>query len=165
MPPNDYAPDYLKCGSYTFCSRRFREALATPDDVVQFVPIDLVAGGAKARAQDYQLMRVLLSRPTMDLDRSDCKEELITNRLSGRTRRYATSIDRFVLRDDFDPDVEIFRIEENSSFVVATDALAERVLRARCVGMEFSHIDGPQEGPRIKRHRTVDGIGERWVDY
>ena len=55
----DFAPDYFTYDGYAFCSRRLRDALAQPPDVVQFLPADLVAGGEAVRAQDYAMMHIL----------------------------------------------------------------------------------------------------------
>jgi hypothetical protein len=47
--------------------------------------------------------------------------------------------------------------------ILVTDALAERVLRAGCTGMEFVDPENEQFGPRMLRYRTADGIAERPV--
>jgi hypothetical protein len=47
--------------------------------------------------------------------------------------------------------------------IFVTDALAERVLRAGCTGMEFRDPTLPQHGGRLLRYRTAAGVAERWV--
>jgi hypothetical protein len=48
---------------------------------------------------------------------------------------------------------------------MVTDALAERVLRAGCTGMEFRHSEDERWGEHIVHFRTSDGIGERRVGF
>jgi hypothetical protein len=63
------------------------------------------------------------------------------------------------------PQTEIFRIAEITSSMLVTDALAERVLRAGCTGLEFAHPDNLWSGKRVERYRTADGIAERSVGF
>lgn len=63
LPPLDFSPDYFSLAGLTFVSRRFRDALAQPDGVVQYWPIHLARGSEEARAQDYMLFRVLAWQP------------------------------------------------------------------------------------------------------
>jgi hypothetical protein len=73
-----------------------------------------------------------------------------------------------------------FRIEESSSYLLVTDALAERVLQTGCSGMQFTDPHSPQlgqriecqriegqriEGQRIERYRTATGIAERRMHF
>ena len=54
-------------------------------------------------------------------------------------------------------------MQESTTNILVTDALAERVLRAGCTGMEFVDPENEQFGPRMLRYRTADGIAERPV--
>jgi hypothetical protein len=101
----------------------------------------------------------------MDLVRSDCVLEEFTHRLTGERMTWPRNIRRFVLLDNLIPQTEIFRIAEIRSRILATDALAERVLRAGCTGLEFSHPDNLWSGKRVERHRTADGIAEQRVGF
>jgi hypothetical protein len=69
FPNGDFGPDYFVLSGWRFCSNSLRMALAQPENIVQFTPVDLVAGGEKAGAKDYQLMRVLTQQSAMDLRR------------------------------------------------------------------------------------------------
>lgn len=163
LPGRGFAPDYFKFGRHTFCSRRFRDALVQPKHVVQFTPVDLVSGGAMAQAQDYRLMRVIPWQPAMDLERSECEVNEFISPINGKHVRHAGFIDRFAWLDGLQPKTDIFRIDESPTYILVKDEVAERVLKAGCTGMEFSHPDNMQTGMRIERYRTADGIAERRV--
>jgi hypothetical protein len=161
LPASGFAPDLIVFGSLDFVSRRFRDALAQPPEVIQFTPVDLVAGGAEARAQDYRLMRVLARQKAMDLERPDCILEPAVNRITGETYQDPRFITRFVLLKDLRPRTEIFRLDESSSYILVTDTLAERILRAGCTGVEFAHPDNERFTKTILRFRTINGMKER----
>ena len=59
MPPLDFEPDFFNHQNLLFVSRRFRDALAQPPDVVQYWPVDLIRASDEAYEQDYMLMRIL----------------------------------------------------------------------------------------------------------
>jgi len=165
LPEKKFTPDYFIFGGYRFVSRQFRDALAQPEAVVQYVPCEVVGGNAESRAQDYRLLRVLAIQPAVDLERSECELEDFTNRWTGERTKRPRSVDRYALLADLVPKTEIFRMAEERTYVLTTDALAERVLRAGCTGMEFSDSANRQSGMRIDRYRTADGIGEHRVGF
>ncbi len=165
MPESGFAADYFILDGFMFCSRRFRDALAQPEDVVQFAPVELIGGGAEVRAQDYRQFRVLAHQPSMDLEKSDCEiREYVTER-THETFQRPTMVRRYVLLDGLQPLSEVFRMDESPAVILVADAAAERVLRAGCHGMEFAHPDNIQFGTRIVRYRTATGIAERKVDF
>ncbi len=165
MPYGKFAPDYLISSGYHFCSRRFRDALAQPDYVVQWAPVELIAGGAAARDQDYRLMRVLPRQPAMDLERSDLTMEHATNALTGEPMSYPTFIVHLVLLSGLQPKTEIFRMHESTTYIFVADSVALRVLRAGCTGMRFADPDSLLHGKRIERCRSADGIIERKIGF
>ncbi|MCW3474314.1 imm11 family protein [Limobrevibacterium gyesilva] len=165
LPNKGFAPDYFKFGSHHFGSRRLRDAMALPNDVVQHIPIELISGGDAVRAQDYRLLRIVAMQPALDLDRSECKVEELFSHVTGQPFKVLRSIDRFALLDGLQPRTEVFRIEEICTSILVVDAFAERVLRAGCTGMEFDAVDNMQSGKRVERYRTADGIAERRVGY
>ncbi len=134
--------------------------------MVQFVPIDLVHASEAARAQDYRWMRVLVRQEALDLARCDCQ---VDSNLTGlpvtACARSSTNINLLALREDLVPRTDIFRLDESASFILVTDAVAARVLRAGCTGMEFSDPANRHGGKRIDRYRTVDGIAERRIGF
>ena len=165
LPDWPFAPDFWRFGSYDFASRRLRDALAQPVDVIQFLPFDLVRASVAARAQDYRWMRVLPRQPAMDIARSDCEVADYVDGLTGKPGKYLREIDRFALLEGVVPLTEIFRLDESPSYILATDALAGRVLRAGCTGIEFSDPANLRGGKRIVRIRTADGIAERRIGF
>ena len=63
------------------------------------------------------------------------------------------------------PRTEIFRLEESPTYILVTDAVAGRVLRAGCTGMEFSDPANRQGGKRGVHYRTADGIADRRIGF
>jgi hypothetical protein len=164
MPLVGFCADYFSHNGLYFCSRRFRDTLAQPENVVQFAPVELIDGGPEVVAQDYRLIRVMAHQPAMDLERSDCSIEYYPAYRTGEPIRIVGEIKRYVLLEGLTPDTEIFRVDEHPTTILVTDAVAQRVLRAGCTGMEFGHIDNPQGLTGIVRYRTIDGIAERRLD-
>ena len=162
LPEKGFSPDYFGYGSDNFCSRRLRDAMNLPDGMVQFMPIELVSGGAQVLAQDYQLMRVVAHQPVLDMERS-VYEPIDDRRAQGNHPPRPMWFERFVLLETLQSVAEIFRADEIYVKVFVTDALAERVLQAGCTGMEFYDPTLPQHGDRLRRYRTATGIGERWI--
>jgi hypothetical protein len=143
FPSSGFAPDYFSFGSVDFCSARLRDALAQPADVIEYTPIDLRCDGAKAIAQEYQRMRILAVQPAMDMQRSLYETAEWVHPETGETSILIRDVEKLVLQEGFWPRTEIFCIEERSLDVFAIDALAERVLKAGCTGLEFSHLETP----------------------
>ena len=162
LPRKRFAPDFFIIGSYWFASRRLRDVLALPEHVVQYWPIELLAGTVEAEAQDYRWMRVLLTQHVMDWARSVCRMTSITNVVTGRRSLSPRSVTRFAVRPGLCPVAELLRAVEVWGYgALATDALAERVLRAGCTGVAFQHPHtiGIYQG--IKLYRAADGVRER----
>jgi hypothetical protein len=163
--PDDVTPDYFYHDGYTIVSRRMKEAMAQEEEVVQFVPVALVRGGPQAQAQDYHIMRILARQPAMDLERSECDIEELTNRKNGQKFKRPRFVTRFVLLDDLCPRSEIFLVDELPSRVLVTDSVAHSVLQAGCTGVEFRDPANKQSGMRIDRYRTLEGVAERKVGF
>jgi hypothetical protein len=165
LPDWPFAPDFWTFGCYEFASRRLREALAQSGEVVQALPFDLVRASAAAWAQDYRWMRVLACQEGLDLARCDCRIEERPHAVTGRPVRFLSNIDFFALRENLVPRTGIFRLEESPTYILVTDAVAGRVLRAGCTGMESSDPANRQSGKRVDRIRTADGIAERRIGF
>ena len=162
LPRKRFAPDFFTFGSYWLASRRLRDALALPEHVVQYWPVELLAGTVEAEAQDYRWVRVLLTQHVMDWARSVCRMTSITNVVTGRRSLSPRSVTRFAVRPGLCPVAELLRAVEVWGYgALATDALAERVLRAGCTGVAFQHPHtiGIYQG--IKLYRAADGVRER----
>ena len=159
MPPLDFEPDFFNHQNLLFVSRRLREALAQPPDVVQYWPVDLIRASDEAYEQDYMLMRILAWQEAMDKDRSIYTREDIVNRRAGEELVFISYIQSFVPRPDLVPRTEIFRSAESGLTIFVTDALAERVLRAGCDGVSFREPETIGLWGRVQqRLRTAHGI-------
>ena len=165
LTQTDFAPDYFSHDGFDFCSTRLRDALAQPEDVIQFLPIELVAGGEAVRAQDYRRMHILAQQPVMDIARSDCRLKEVTHQVTGRIFTRVDWISRFTFLEDLTPRTEIFHPEEASSRILVTDALAVRVIETGCTGVEFQDPEVSRHGKRVERLRTTTGIAERRVGF
>lgn len=165
LTQTSFAPDYFRQGGFAFCSGRLRDALAQPPEIIQFLPIELIAGGEAVRAQNYMRMHILAQQPAMDIARSDCELKEVTHRVTGEIVRSVVWIDRFVSLDGLEPRTEIFHPEEAGSNILVTDALAARVLAAGCTGLEFQDPAVPWHEMRVERIRTTTGIAERRVGF
>ena len=163
LPRQNFAPDFFVFGSYSFASRRLRDALALPERVVQYWPVELLAGTVEAEAQDYRWMRVLPVRLAMDWARSVCKFRIMTGRNTGHRLLITTKRPkRFAVKPGLRPAAELFwAAEDCGPGPLATDALAERVLRAGCAGVAFQAPRTAHIYQGIKRFRTADGVRER----
>ena len=160
MPQRGFAPDYFTFGRRGFASHRLREAFAQPDSVVQFYPIELLKGGRDVVAQDYRWMNILACHAAIDLHHSDFVMEEDEVYQTNETFRFIRSYNRMVIRDDIDPSAEIFRVSEDLTTVLASDALAERVTRAGCTGISFEDPTTYVKGGPVHRYRTATGIIE-----
>lgn len=164
MPENGFAPDFLSIGSTRFASRRLRDAFAQSDTVIQYFPIDLLGGGPAVRTQDYRWMNILACQPAIDRERSEYEIGEGTNSRTGETFRYLHHYERMVIRDDIGPGMEIFRVADDLSTMLAADSLAERVMQAGCTGISFEDPETFCTHGTIHRYRTGTGIEEEDLD-
>lgn len=136
LPDGDWpAPDYFTYGMFSFSSQRLRDALALGAAVIQHLPIHLVAGGAKAKGQDYRLFRPLCHQPGLDTERS----EYITdspNPGPASPVGYSLLV-TLAIQPGLVPCADLFWLDEEPTRLIATDSLALRVLKAKCSGIWF----------------------------
>lgn len=165
MPLAEYAPDYFTFGPHVFCSRRLREVLAQPREVLRFLPVDVVAGRRAVRIQDYREMHILAQQPAMDMQKSVYQTSEIVQHTTERALKRVRWIELLVLIDGLQPRTEIFRADETKRFTLVTDALAARVLRSGCTGLSFRDPVAPLDGMRVERIRTKTGMAERRVGF
>lgn len=154
LPMGGFAPDFIRLGPYDFASRHLRDAMALPPETVQYMPVTLLSGTPEAYAHDYRVMRVLVQQPAIDLE---------TSEIDRSPTGLWLKIQRFVVRADYAPRFNLFELEEDSSMILATDSLAERVLKAGCTGILFIEPEGYSPGYRITRaydYRTADGVAQ-----
>lgn len=160
MPGREFAPDFFALENTMIASRKFRETLAQPDSVIQYHPIELVSASTEVRAKDYQWMNILACVPAIDMQASQYTIEEETTYDTGEVFRFIWSYDHMVIRDDIAPAAELFRVAEDFSTVLASDALAERVMRAGCTGAAFEDPATARSLGPISRYRTATGIEE-----
>ena len=158
LPPLDFEPDLFSMRGNYFASRRFRDALAQPDDVVQYWPVELVRASDEARAQDYMLFRLLAAQPSMDWERSRYYKDEGSNRLTGEKFISVSMVTRFVPLAGLVPRTEVFRSSEAEDTILVVDSVAERVMRAGCTGVRFRDPETCWLDDVAERHRTADGV-------
>jgi hypothetical protein len=159
MPDTGAPPDYFGVGGWKFCSRRFREALAQPEHVVQFAPVDFIGGTARARAQEYRRMRVLACQSVMDMERSEYQPVDDTLAAPGLPAPRALYVMRYALLENLRPQTGIFRIDRTPGDLMVTDTVARQMLIAGCTGVEFRDptVCGMAD---MRRIRTATGVAE-----
>lgn len=138
----DFAPDFLPIGP-NFVSARLR-AVMEVDDAVQWLPVDMTGSTALAKAQDYRVLRPLVTAPVLDLEAADGKwvDEMGANGVM--IRRWTFKVVRqpderreiLRWRADVTPDADIF-LESHALWLLATDALKQRVEAAGVTGIGF----------------------------
>ena len=164
MPVTGFAPDYFSIGLYKFVSQRLRDVFALPAGLVQYIPINLTDGGPEVRANNYRWMNLLACRPAIDLQRSIYKVRERTRHPTGETYWHIGAYERMVIRDDIAPSAELFRAAEDLVTVLASDFLAERVMRAVCTGISFEDPATARSLGPISRYRTATGVEEEDMD-
>ncbi len=158
LPEGDWlAPDHFSFGVFKFVSARLRDALALPPGDVQYFPIELVAGGAKAIAQEYRLFRPLRHQPAMDGPRSkfDAYGALLSGPPPIGERWFLRTL---AIRADLVPCADLFWVDEAPVTLLATDALARRVIKARCTGIRFQDPLTLGNPDGIVRERSARGV-------
>jgi len=129
-----FAPDFLPQHAW-FVSKRLREVMQLDRRVAQYLPVKTEGSHRNALAQDYRMMHPHAVRDALDPHRSDV--EYIEQ--GDAVPPQVVSVKKFVWREDFVADVPIFRDQRDQRFF-ATDAFAERVLRAGITDMVFQDI-------------------------
>jgi hypothetical protein len=132
-----FAPDFFVHGAW-FVSARLRRAIGSADGCVQYLAVDATACHAAARQQDYRVMHPFAVRDVIDPDRSEVVYRTVPA-ADGSRGRQVSHVARVVWRREAAVDVPIFRDPRDQRFF-ATDALAERLLRAGITGMAFQDI-------------------------
>ena len=132
--------------------------MAQPAHVIQFTPVNLVWGGILAQTQNYTVMRVLAKQPAIDLWHSDCDVRTFVHTPSGEHLAWACYSNSYIFLKGLTPVSDVFRVEERTTYILATDAVAERVVRARCTGIEFFDLQDNTPMDRPRRYRGPKGV-------
>ena len=120
--------------------------------------MDVHAPDPRVHVMDYKVLRVLAHQSVVDLARSDVVlEEKVDPHLGG-TYQWVAFQSQLALRAGFTPQTDLFHADETSVPIFATDALAERVMRAGCFGLQFSHPEEPGFSANPRTIRTARGV-------
>ena len=140
FPSDGFAPDFFHFHFTDYCSVRLREAFAQPPEVIQYLDVDVICDGAAALAQDYKVIRILAHQPVLDLQHSEYTFDVHPKLGTDVSFLDIRTVNRPVFLEGFKPKTEIFRTEERPTRVLVTDALAERVLKAK---MHRAQVQSP----------------------
>ncbi len=152
-------PDFIKLGGFPLVSRRFRDAIGELPGTVAYVPVTLLGASQAVLTQDYRFLNVIAVQPAFDLKRSyGGKRNMV--RIGGVTYSPRRLVKCYYLLSGFVPATEIFHERELPSILLASDTLAERVMKAGCTGIEFMDPATYHVLNGVTRFRTADGIGE-----
>lgn len=127
----DYFDQGIRC-----VSLRLREAFGLASAVVRYRDVDLDGSPPALRAQQYQAFHVVAFADLIDWNRT-AGQALDVPRPDGSIRKLwrlappnpVGSSRRIYWRDNFTPPAPLFRVA-GTSWTVATDSLADRVMRA-----------------------------------
>ncbi|MEM9628383.1 MAG: DUF1629 domain-containing protein [Pseudomonadota bacterium] len=132
-----FYPDFFVRSAW-FASARLREVMDLPDHVAQYLPVDSTACHEKAREQDYMVMDPFAVQNAIDTERSEIRYGDYPEH-DGTITKQVMNVKNFVWRENFVSEVPIFRDPHDNRFF-ATDAFAEKVLRAGITDMWFRDI-------------------------
>jgi hypothetical protein len=132
-----FCPEFFVRSAW-FVSARLREVMDLPDHVAQYLPVDSSGCHEKAREQNYMVMDPFAVQNAIDTERSvidygDYPED------DGTITKQVLGVKNFVWRECFVSEVPIFRDPHDNRFF-ATDAFAEKVLRAGITDMKFQDV-------------------------
>ena len=82
---------------------------------------------------------------------------------SSRLSSLSAAVPKRALAEDLELRAQVLRPEEAPGTILVAEDVVARVLKQHCTGMEFSHPENFQSGPRVDRYRTLDGMAERDV--
>ena len=84
-------------------------------------------------------------------------------RITGKWYLFVSVDESFVPRADLVPRTELFWADEETGTLLATDSLAERVMRAGCTGVRFSDPLSVGVLNGIIRYRTATGVKDQFL--
>jgi hypothetical protein len=137
--------DYFQEARLYCASLRLRQALALTDDIIRYRDIDLVQSPPTVRAQEYQAFQVVAFADPIDWTKTPGQFSGFV-RPDGSVRRYwhlappnPVNPSRIYWRDDFRPPAPLFRVV-GTGWMLATDALADKVMRAGITDLTFQDM-------------------------
>lgn len=138
LPAADWAPDILHIRDLNILvSARMRYAMGLRSDEVQYLPIELIDGSDAAYQQDYKWMAWNVTRPAIDMERSEYTWE---DSLDDLSHPRVDTMTNLVWREDAEEGAGLFWCAEYPSYLLATETLAWRVDRAGCTGIRFEKL-------------------------
>jgi len=152
-----YRPDfYIKYLDFT--SPKLFALLDQPVGSLQALPTDTEWKGGDPPDWSYLWLSYVPLVPAIDMDRSEV--EIEERMQHGALVRQVAShpLGRLVLRDDLVPPCGFFKAAEYSHMLLATDAVAEAVLRAGCLGIEFVEVETVRTVYGPLRRRGLHGV-------
>jgi hypothetical protein len=136
----DFIPRYP---GITAVSRRMRAAMALPDWAASWVPIVVDSRSAlEAADQGYQHLHLHARAQAFDLERSIYKGEWRPSAKDGTPFLDCApfGIQRFEVVEGFEPPADLFNDTIAMASLLATDALAVRVMTRGCTNVVFEHL-------------------------
>lgn len=127
----DFNADCFTWESYTFVSKRLRDAMALSSAAVQFLEVDASRSASGVQANDYKIMNVAILEDAIDISAQVP--------IMGRSLDGSEGIVGFgkSFPSTFRPTHDIFHDRMVRGHVFCTDALALRVLSAGCTDVRF----------------------------
>lgn len=132
-------PDYNVVQNMPFISDRMRRAMALPEHDAQLLSVRNVSRPPRARSARYSLLHVLAHARAIDGERSDCHVDRPVSAKTGEQVLRFTGLTGIRFLSGLEPPADLFRETAAPMVVLATDALAERVIAAGCTGVQFRH--------------------------
>ncbi|MBD8546864.1 hypothetical protein [Sphingomonas sp. CFBP 8760] len=142
---SSFSLDFFEDGDI-FVSRRLVDAMALPDGVVSFHPVDTARCASPVQARGYVTMTIHMESDPLDTKHSDGRMVEMTDadgfsvtRWEKQSPQPNSPAPRVVWRNGYAPPADIFRIS-GTGWTGATDDLATRVIAARATGLNFVDV-------------------------
>jgi hypothetical protein len=159
LPSKHFDQDFISGHlNLYFVSARMREAMALPEEAVQYVKAEVITASATALAQDYHLMIWKKRVAAFDYARiRRVGKQETKNRSTDPplVSKYPGS--PLVFFEDFASPTDLFCDIECNSVILVSDALAQRVLDAGCTGVWFQDPDDFHENVLTRIIKTKTG--------
>jgi hypothetical protein len=155
----DFSVDCFYEQSYVVVSQDLRDAMALGPQDVQYLPVDASLSVPLPRSKNYMIMRVPIVEDVSDVDRSD-----YTSVSTPGSSRDLISAREVAIRQDANPNHEIFRDRFFLGHLLCSERFAAKVLRSGCTGVRFLDLNYFSL-TKPKRFRTLRGIEEESWDY
>lgn len=147
-----FAPDLLWC-RVRFASARLREVLALDEDAIRYRPVDASGSTPAARAADYRWFEARHSADPIDYP-ATYRVEPERDADGSISLAWKLSVSgphapprAMVWLEDFVPPAPLFR--DADGVLLATEVLADRVMRAGLTDVAFQDVSSPEALERL----------------